>query len=258
MVETNDGGSTVGERLRAAREAQQLDLEDVAARTRISTRHLVNIESGDWDSLPAATYTIGFAKSYASAVGLDRAEIGDLVRAEIGGRRAAASAPEVFQPADPKRVPPKWLVLGAIAAVLLLVAALNWMRGRDLDEPDGATAAQDGVAATPASAVPPPPAAPLAPPSGPVVITANEPAWIKVTERGGATLYQGELRAGQSYEVPASATAPLLTTGRPEALRIAVGTADAPPVGPPGQTATNVSLRAADLMRAPAGAAAPQ
>ena len=72
----------------------------------------------------------------------------------------------------------------------------------------------------------------------------------------------GELTAGQRYEVPASAAAPALTTGTPEALQIMVGTTQAPPVGEPGRTVSGVSLKAADLLRtaqpgAPA-ASAPQ
>ena len=88
---------TVGERLRAAREAKGLALEDIAAQTRIPQRHLEAIERADWDALPAPTYTTGFAKSYASAVGLDRTEIGDQLRAEMGGQRFAANQAEVYQ-----------------------------------------------------------------------------------------------------------------------------------------------------------------
>ena len=79
--------SSVGERLKVAREQKKLSLEDIADQTRIPLRHLQNLEAGDWSNLPAATYTIGFAKSYASAVGLDRTEIGDDLRAEMGGQR---------------------------------------------------------------------------------------------------------------------------------------------------------------------------
>nr|MBA3834973.1 helix-turn-helix domain-containing protein [Sphingomonas sp.] len=67
--------SSVGERLRAAREEKGFSLEDIAAETRIPRRHLQSLESGAWDKLPAPTYSIGFAKSYAGSVGLDRAEI---------------------------------------------------------------------------------------------------------------------------------------------------------------------------------------
>ncbi|MFL6783842.1 MAG: helix-turn-helix domain-containing protein, partial [Sphingomicrobium sp.] len=80
--------ATVGQRLRAAREEKGLSLEDLAAQTRIPQRHLESIERADWEALPAPTYTTGFAKSYASAVGLDRTEIGEQLRAEMGGSRS--------------------------------------------------------------------------------------------------------------------------------------------------------------------------
>src|SRR5881275_2596926 len=112
---------TVGERLRAAREEKGLSLDDIAAQTRIPRRHLESIEKADWEALPAPTYTTGFAKSYASAVGLDRTEIGDQLRAEMGGQRFAANQAEVFEAADPARTMPKWLVIGALIAVVLLV-----------------------------------------------------------------------------------------------------------------------------------------
>jgi cytoskeleton protein RodZ len=65
------------------------------------------------------------------------------------------------------------------------------------------------------------------------------------------------LQPGQTYTVPPTATAPLLRAGAPEALRINVGSAVAPPVGPAGQVTSNVSLLPADLMRGPAAPAAP-
>src|SRR3954454_8054279 len=116
--------SPVGEQLRAAREEGGISLEDVAAQTRIPLRHLASIETGDWDSLPAATYTVGFAKSYAAVVGLDRVEIGNQLREEMGGQRFAFSSPDVFEAADPARTMPKWLVIGAIAAVILLIVVM--------------------------------------------------------------------------------------------------------------------------------------
>jgi hypothetical protein len=60
----------------------------------------------------------------------------------------------------------------------------------------------------------------------------------------------GELAPGQSFTVPQTATAPLLKAGKPEALRVNVGSAVAPPVGPPGRVVSKVSLLSADLMRA--------
>jgi cytoskeletal protein RodZ len=246
--------ATVGERLRAAREEKGLSLEDVAAQTRIPRRHLESLETSDWERLPAPTYTNGFAKSYASVVGLDRVEIGEQLRGEMGGMRPTAMA-EVFEPADPARTMPRWLVFGAIAAVVVLVVVMSWLSQRSVQgSDDTASDNSAAVAATAPALSPPGPAAPAA--QGVVVITANEPVWIQVKD-GATTLKAGVLEAGQSFEVPATATAPTLTTGKPEALRISVGTADAPAVGPAATTVRNVSLLGPDLMRGPQAAAAP-
>ena len=251
MEDVTGEAATVGEQLRAARERQGITLEDVAARTRIPTRHLQSLEESAWDRLPAPTYSIGFAKSYAALVGLERHEIGDALRAEMGTTTLAARPEaQVFEPADPAKVMPRWLVLVALLALVAVAAAFLWNRNRSLQAPDEVASVAEPAAPAPGTAAPA--AAPTASPSGPVVITANEPAWIQVSERGGATLFQGELAAGQSYEVPGTATAPVLRTGRPQSIRISVGTADAPAVGPPDRTVSNVSLLGPDLLRGPA------
>jgi len=247
---------TVGERLRAAREEKKLSLEDIAAQTRIPQRHLEAIEAADWERLPAPTYTVGFAKNYANVVGLDRAEIGDQLREEMGGQRFAASQAEVFEPADPARTMPKGLVIGAIVAVILLVAVMSWLNSRALNGPEQPPS-NAPAAPAPASAAAPPPAAPAPAPSaaqGPVVLMATGPAWIQVTDQG-KTLFSGELQPGQSYTVPPTATAPLLKAGKPGALLVKVGAATAPPVGRPGQVTSNISLKPGDLMRAGARSA---
>ena len=246
----------VGQRLRAAREERGLSLDDVAAQTRIPQRHLVAIEAADWDSLPAPTYTIGFAKSYAFAVGLDRTEIGNQLREEMGGQRFAANSADVFEPADPRRTMPKGLVIGAIAAVVLLVILMSWLNKRSLEQPEPETNTAAATQAPPPAA-PAAPAAPSAPAAaqGPVVLTATAPVWLQVSDKGGAALFSGMLQPGQAYTVPATAAAPVLKTGKPEALKITVGTAVAPPVGPPATTVSNVSLLPADLLRSPSAAA---
>ncbi len=252
LVETDV--PTVGERLRVAREEKGLSLEDLAAQTRIPQRHLESLEIGDWDKLPAPTYTIGFAKSYATAVGLDRADIGEQLRGEMGGQRTIVHQAEVFEPADPARTMPKWLVFGAIAAVIAVIILMSWLNERSLEQPE--EQANSAVAeAAPAPQAPVQAPAPAAA-QGPVVLTATGPAWIRVTDQGKA-LFEGVLQPGQTYTVPPTATAPLLRAGAPEALRINVGSAVAPPVGPAGQVTSNVSLLPADLMRGPAAPAAP-
>lgn len=235
----------VGERLRAAREEKGLSLEDVASETRIPRRHLESLEAGDWSSLPAPTYTIGFAKNYAAAVGLDRGEIGDQLRDELGGYRPETATSESFEPADPARTMPRWLVVAAIAAIILVVLFFTWMQNREL-QPDPVPV--NTVAERPDSAQPQPQPQQQAPARGPVVITATGPAWIQVKDQG-RTLFEGMMNPGQSFQVPADAEAPVLRAGAPEAIRVTVGDQVAPPVGPPGRVASNVSLAPADLMR---------
>jgi len=247
---------TAGEQLRAAREAKGLSLEDIASQTRIPRRHLESLEESDWSKLPAPTYTIGFAKSFASAVGLDRAEIGDKLREEMGGTRPEYStASEVFEPADPARTMPKWLVLSALAGIVVVVLVMMWLNNRSLDqaaEPEAAVANEQVAAPAPQPSA-------SAAAQGPVVLAAAEPVWLSVYERGGGKLFEGVLNPGQTFQVPATSAAPLLRTGKPEALRITVGGQAAPAVGPAAATVRDVSLLPADLMRtgpAPAPAAA--
>jgi len=244
---------TVGERLRVAREAKQLSLEDIAAQTRIPRRHLESIETGDWDSLPAPTYTTGFAKSYASAVGLDRTEIGDQLRAEMGGQRFATNQAEVFEAADPRRTMPKWLVIGTVIAVIVLVVLMSWLNKRSLEQPDetnNTVVAENSMA--PAS----PAARPVAQPAASViqgqavVLTATDAAWLQVTDRG-AVLYSGILQAGQTFTVPPNAVSPILKTAKAEALKVTVGSTLAPQLGPPAKKVT-VSLLPGDLLKKPA------
>jgi cytoskeleton protein RodZ len=249
-VET--GGQTVGERLKAERTKKKLNLEDIAAQTRIPLRHLESVEQSAWDRLPAPTYTVGFAKAYAGAIGLDRAEIGEQIREELGGHRYAVSSPEVFEPADPARSMPRGLVIGAVVAVIALVLVLSWLNERSLEDTEEPV--ENVAAAAPPTPAPVQRQAPVA--QGPVVLTATAPAWIQVTDQG-KSLFSGELAPGQSFTVPATATAPLLKAGKPEALRVNVGSAVAPPVGPAGKVASNISLLATDLMRGPASAPAP-
>jgi cytoskeleton protein RodZ len=243
---------TVGQRLREAREAKGLSVEDIAAQTRIPTRHLTSLEESEWDKLPAATYSIGFAKNYAGMLGLDRTEIGDQLRAEMGGSRPAYASPEVYETVDPARTMPKGLVMGALGLLVVVVLALSWLSNRSMqaDQPIEEASNAAPPAANVAAAAP----APTPLPSAGVVITAIEPVWVHI-EDGGTILKEGILAAGERFEVPANATAPALTTGKPEALRVSVGTAQAPPVGPAGKKVSDVSLKASDLMRTPASAA---
>ena len=249
MAETDQDpllGTTIGERLRVAREAKGLSLEDVARQTRIPIRHLEHIERSEWDALPAVTYSVGFARSYATTVGLDGAAIGAELREELGASRSPTGPASYYEPADPARVPPRSVAIVAAILALLLVGGYLYWRSTAVD--DGVPEPQVADAPAPVTAPVPQPQTPSpAQATGPVVLTAAEDVWMRVSD-GGQTLYEGILTAGQRYQVPAGAQAPTLRAGRGAAVRVSVGNAQIPPLGGPSEVVSNVSLRPADLV----------
>jgi cytoskeletal protein RodZ len=253
----------IGAKLRSAREAQGLSLDDVAAKTRIPIRHLVHIEKGEWEQLPALTYSVGFARAYATAVGLEPAEIGAEVRAQLAGSQAPI--PAYYEPADPARVPPRWLALvAAVIAVLLIGGYFVWrsnVLGGDQDQvtqAETATAPAGTAPGQPANGQPQP-AAPPAQATGPVVLTATADVWLRVYDADRHKLLEKTMKAGERFEVPANANRPQLLTGRPNALQVTVGSTQIPALGPPEKTVADVSLLPADLLARSSGqpAAAP-
>jgi hypothetical protein len=183
-------------------------------------------------------------------VGLDRREISEQLRDEIGGTRLAAHKSDQFEPIDPARAMPRWLIPVVIAAIIAVALLANWLNNRSQNAPDNVVAEQSETLGTPA-ALAAPTSAPAANATGPVTITATEQAWIQVKD-GARVIKEGVLEPGQSFAVPPTASAPSLLTGKAEALRITVGTQAAPQVGPAATRIANVSLLGADLMRGPA------
>jgi transcriptional regulator with XRE-family HTH domain len=245
----------IGARLKSARENQGMSLDDVAAKTRVPIRHLMHMENGDWDELPAPTYSVGFARAYATAVGLNAAEIGSELRAQLVGTKPMPT-PSYYEPADPARVPPRSLVMIVGGLIILLVAAYFIWRSTAVGSEDVAPVAQTE---TPPAVAPPGPAP--APAAGSVVLTAISDVWLRVYEAGGPKLYENTLKAGEQFVVPATAVRPQILTGRPDAVRVTVGTTQIPPLGAANKSIADVSLLPADLLarstppRAPAATA---
>jgi cytoskeletal protein RodZ len=243
----------VGERLRAEREQQQITLEQVAERTRVPSRHLSAIETGQYSSLPAPTYSAGFVKTYARMLGLDGQKLSEEFRAEMGVASVPQYQPAPYEPADPRRTPPAGLALLALLVALVVGLGYLYWRGSS-DQPTelaaGGPATPTTLPATTPVAAPAPAtisAQPASTPGGPIVIGSTQDVWIKVSD-SGKTLYMGVLKTGDRYTLPTDAVAPLLTTGRPGSTSITVGATPIPPVGDPDRLAKNVSLKAADLL----------
>ena len=61
----------IGDKLRSAREAKGLSIEDIEKTTKIQGRYLTAIEQNDFEKLPGDFYVRAFIRQYAQIVGLD-------------------------------------------------------------------------------------------------------------------------------------------------------------------------------------------
>jgi cytoskeletal protein RodZ len=73
----------LGNRLKEARLAKGLSLDDLQSMTKIQKRYLVGIEEGNYDSMPGNFYVRAFIKQYAEAVQIDPDEIFETYKSEI-------------------------------------------------------------------------------------------------------------------------------------------------------------------------------
>ena len=250
--------STPGAKLRAAREAQGLSMQDVATRTRIAQRQLEAIERDDYSALPGIPYAVGFARAYARAVDLDEVAIAADVRHAVHNSELGANRYEAFEPADPARVPSRALAWTAAAIVIVLVVGFTIWRTQMLTPPTGqeiaAEQAKPAAAAKPAAG-----ARPAAPVVQTVVFTANDDVWLRIYDEAGERLKDGLMKKGESFTLPANARNPMILTGRPQALTVTVGGKPIPPLGAPDRTISDVPVSAAALLAraapAPAGSA---
>lgn len=252
---------SVGERLRRTREAQGLTLDDVATRTRIPIRHLRSIEDSQWDELPAITYTVGFGRSYANAIGLNGAEIGRELRDQLGGTpRTSQMSTEYYAPADPSRVPSRSMAwIAGVLALVLVVGYLIWRSqlGEDEQVAVQTQPEQQLVQQAPAQQ-PQAPAAPADLTGQQVTLTATEEVWLRITDQaGGGALQQGSMQAGAQFAVPLTARQPVIQTGRPQVLRVRVGDRELGPLDTAQRTISGVSLLANDVAQRLGGQAQP-
>ncbi|HID88405.1 MAG TPA: helix-turn-helix domain-containing protein [Anaerolineae bacterium] len=212
----------LGNWLRTAREARGISLQDVEAVTRIRTRYLEALETGDYGAMPGGEPQVrGFLRRYATFLGLPPEEAIARYEHEAYGERAEAvpAIPADRQPAPSPGIaiaPSPWRglqVIAVVGVVALLILGGGWLLVRSgLFAGQGATPAP--VAATEAvptstERVPTPDAgtetitSPQATPtfpiaaSGGITITLEplEHIWVRVTA-DGFTAFEGMLSPG--------------------------------------------------------------
>ncbi len=239
---------TVGEQLKSAREKLAMTLPDLAAKTRVPIRHLESIERSEFGALPGQTYTVGFVRSYARAVGLNEITMVNTLRTELvqSGHEGYQAPLQNYEPTDPARVPSKTLAWTAAAVAVVVLAAYLVFRSFSLAP--APTTTQEAVPQNN-----PPPAATTSPSvasatDATVVLTATGNVWVKVYDSDQKRLFEKEMVAGDTFTVPKDAKKPMIVTGRPQEIDITVDGKPVPPLGAADKTVADVGISAQDLL----------
>lgn len=222
-----------GDWLRRQREMREINLRDIADRTKISLRYLEAMEANRFDLLPAPIFAKGFLREYARYVGLSPDDVvnhylsvhyPEELPADPKEDTKVRSRPKPVDPGQPP-VRRNWsygLVLALAGVVLLvLVAVAAYFADRRGDEP--ATAAQaPAIAAPPPAPVGQPPPAPAPEPQAPleVALDFTKDCWVEAVIDGKNRF--SELRVqGEALQLEAEQSI-VLTLGNAGAVDVQV------------------------------------
>jgi cytoskeletal protein RodZ len=88
--------TTFGAHLRREREARRITLDEIAKSTKISKRHLSELEEERFKDLPGGIFNKGFVRAYAKYLGLDEEEmVAEYVSAEANANVTPVTTPPI-------------------------------------------------------------------------------------------------------------------------------------------------------------------
>ncbi|HSG63928.1 MAG TPA: RodZ domain-containing protein [Gammaproteobacteria bacterium] len=153
--ETDDRDRTpsLGERLRAARQAQPLSLAQISAELRIEAKFLEALEADRLDAFPAPVFAKGFLKQYGGLLGLDERDLLAQYYRQVDVRDAPVVHHKPIRLRDEDQIR-HWLAAGLVL-ILLAGGASIWWTTRPGLEP---LAVEPAIG--PLDTLPAPPAAP--------------------------------------------------------------------------------------------------
>jgi len=273
----DDPFAYVGRLLAEARGELGLSIKDIAKITNIRFLYLDAIEKGDLRALPGRVYTIGFIKSYATALKLDGDEL--LRQANLQNTIPEFNISAIPTPLPDQDLPSgRILIVSGLLAISIIVAAYLWQRSPTLSifepHPPVVETAQienqeppKEISEAPASlikteAATPPvdaveaQATPTAAPT-PQTITLNQPAviksiypltikakttsWVEIIDSENKKLLSKLLTAGETVSVPEQ-DGLTLSTGNAGGIEVSVNGKILPPLGPVGHLKKGIKL----------------
>ena len=242
---------SVAQRLKSARLSRKLTVENISSELRIRRDYIKAIEEEQLDRLPERAYTLGFVRSYGNFLGFDGLMLVKEYRQE---HELVTDAPMVDRLSDVTEAAtpsPKilWLSVAGAALVLLMGWVFLSMKQEPVDaEPVAVQALQQPSALPPAqeqnrpeAAAPEPANTPASLPALETALHATHQVWVRVYERGGKTLHDRILNAGEKIEIPLDGSA-FLSTGNVAALVLEVNGEKRPFMGKPGEVKRHIPL----------------
>jgi len=260
---------TLGDELKAAREARKLTIRELADRTRISYSFLQALEEGDYSAIPGEVFVTGFLRTYARELGLDEKRVMALYRESREPTvelQLSQSEPEPALAQPPIKAVRKWFVFVAVGVVLLAAAAF-WLLGRTKPEGPADTSARQVKQPVPVAAAKPygnmttvvPPTPQTTPPSkdataaetGPIGIklTADGPAWYSYRADDG-NWTSGLLHKGESIDIAAH-TQVILNLGNAGGTKVVLNGKPLLPFGKAGDVIKNIVFRQGGEVKVP-------
>ena len=256
------GGSSLGGEisfgtwLRRQRELREIDLREIAEKTKISLRYLKAMEQDRFEVLPAPVFARGFLREYAKYVGLNADEVVNYylsTHAREGVEEVARE--ELVDPGSSRGPVTKgaFLVLLLIVAAALLAYFLFWRQSQE----DARRAAPPPIA-PPASEVAAPVEAPPMPEEpvlgAPLVVTLDftQECWVEARVDGAPELSRLFV-AGESIQLEGD-QAVELTVGNGGGVEVQVNNMPYDLGIQPGQVGTvTIDLGTVERLRQRAG-----
>ena len=189
---------TIGERLRAAREAKGLQLEDAHRQTKIHTRILQAMEEDRAPEVLGPAYARGFLKKYAAFLHLDPTPLmAEYVQTERVSAPLTSTTDGAGIAADEAAAEmPRWLVVASVTVIALIGVIFLVMLSKDLSRTVSPTAPASKPTA-PSKPAPPPAPKLIVPRSQPLKLSVRtaQDCWmqVKVDEK---VLFQNVLAKG--------------------------------------------------------------
>jgi len=122
---TSEDGPLGGERLRAARRANDISVRDIAKELHLDEYKVRALEKNEFDVLGAPVFAKGHLRKYAELVGVDT----DDVMADYYKMNRAVGAPPVVGPKRriPREINPTPWIAGGIVAIIVFGIAYWWL-----------------------------------------------------------------------------------------------------------------------------------